>query len=292
MKKIIIAIICVMMLAACSSPKETWDTIKDKYIEIESEVKIKANSLSTIIKEDYQKLLADLSENINNISFKSIKENDELLKKIYKGASYLESLAALFNGEASKELLTLSKSVKLLCEYAYDGSEEDFEDAKIDIMSQINNINTWANEKWATVEKKDIIDWNDIKDEYDLLEEEIDDSIKPKEVTEIDLDDLKHDILDNYQEIETGITSENEEYAKQIYIAAYKLSLYTNRINDEKAKTVNEFANATMIFVKENYLNNDVEETIDNSTYKQYIEDASKWTQSTWNEITKYLKIN
>ena len=141
---------------------------------------------------------------------------------------------------------------------------------------------------WRPIEIRPLIKWEEVKDAYDALSEEVLNNLtKKKEVTEEQLVTLKNYITDNYAKIKDGVTQENEEYAKGLYSAALQLQEYTNKMKGDAAAKVNQFATHALEFIMNAY-----GEPIEDETYDflNEVDSATKWTLSLWNEIVARLQ--
>ena len=174
----------------------------------------------------------------------------------------------------------------------YDGKKDDFNALKQNVLDGIDNIQNWADEQWNTVEKKARLTWDSVMEQIENVEQDAKDSLTSlSTLAETELEEYKHTIIDNYELIKDGITEDTNEIAKQMYEAAVKLEAYTRKISNDEAKKVEEFAKHAQSYIKQCYgkiLDDEEKLTQD------FIDDvagAKKWTQSTWNEITKDLKL-
>ncbi len=291
MKNIITISLCLLFLCGCSSQKTSWSEIEKTYDSIKDEVYKITDTVDAISKADYKTLIEELDTYVGDIEYSQSKDNQELVKRIYKVAEYIEKFASLFNNDSSSKLLELTNNVKKLCQSVYDGNEKDFEDTKKEVEHAIDNIDNWTSEEWSSVEKSANIVWSDIESSIEDLKKEIENNLlDANEITESELDNYKHIIIDNYEIIKNGVTEETDDLAKEMYSASIKLQEYTEDISNKYAENVNEFAKHAQLYIEECYgkkLNS--EEKLEDS-FSVDVEKAKKWTQSTWNEITKELK--
>lgn len=292
MKKLLIVLLTVLLVTGCSKNKTTWSDIQDKYNSIKREVTDIVEKTTVVSKQDYQALLTELSDYIKDVEFSLDDDNQDLLGRVYKVAQYFDKFASLFDGNCAQQLLVLSKDVQKLCQSAYEGSKDEFNSIKENILEQIEAIGQWKDEEWSTIEKQALLTWEEVENQISDIESSAKKDLTDLlQLTEYELDDLKHTIIDNYDLIKDGISESEKDIANQMYEAAVKLEAYTKKINNEQSKKVKAFAKNTQTFIKKCY--NKVltdEETLEQD-FGIDIENAKKWTQSTWNEITKDLKL-
>lgn len=291
MKKLILCLCFLLLICGCSK-KVTWQEVEENYLETEQEVGEIADSMEEIVEDDYQALLTELGDYVGDIEYSQEQDNQDLLKRTYKVAQYLQVFASMFNGNCAQQIIALSANTKDLIKSVYDGNEDEFDSLKSQIQLQISDISSWANDQWSTVEKKTKILWDSVADQISEIETNAKSNLTDfNEVAENELEELKHTIIDNYQLIKDGVTKDTDNIAKTIYDAAYKLEQYTRRIYSDEADKVWYFAKYTESYVKQCY-GKALEETDKVSeNFENDIESARKWTQSTWNEITKELKL-
>jgi len=142
---------------------------------------------------------------------------------------------------------------------------------------------------WALVEKKKKIKWSEVESFYQTMEEETIAKLPySDEISEIELEEFKNTILNNYELIKDGVLDENRKNADVIYEAAVSLLHYTEGLEGEAAEKVYEFAKQAIEYVKMMY-----GEKIDDPAYNfpKLAGDASKWTLSLWNELIKLLNL-
>lgn len=291
MKKILLTILTALLLLSGCQKKVDWTEVESIYKEAEQEAKSSINT-DTVVKEDYQELLTELEGYIENVEYSQNQENQDVLRKVYKVAEYIELFASLFNGNCAQQLLALAKDSKILVKSVYSGDKQDFANLKSTVENEISNIENWADEQWDTISKKVKVKWEDVAQEFEEIETEAKESIEEYGgVVEKSLEDLKHTIVDNYELIKDGITEDTHEIAKQMYAAATQLEVYTKKIYSDEADKVYYFAKDCKLFIKEKYgkILDETEEF--KNDFATEIEAAKKWTQSTWNVITTQLKL-
>lgn len=293
MKKLLIIFLVLSLITGCSKKQVLWTDVQENFESVMTEVNDITSKMETIVRDDYKGLLTELKDYVNDAKYDVEEDNQDLLKRAYKVAYYIEKLASRAKSEYADELLNISKEVKNLCKGAFEEEkEEEFYTIKVNIIDAINNCLNWQDKQWAKVEVLEKIKWADVEEEILQIENTAwYDTKTNEEVSEYDLDDLKHVILDNYELIEDGITENNDEIAKEIYYAAVQLESYSRRIYNAESNKVKEFALASQSYVKQMYDKTLEDWEVLEKDYVEYANDASKWTQSTWNEIIAYLRV-
>ena len=292
MKKAIISLFSILLILTGCGNKISWQDVQETYINASEEVKDIAENIEEITEADYQALLVELKDYVGDAEYSQDQDNQDLLKRTYKVAQYFESFASLFDGNCAQQLLSLSGAVKKLCVAVYDGKKDEFNEIKQNILEQIDEIQTWAKGQWETVEKKARLSWDSVVEQIETVEQNAKDSLTSlSKLAEAELDQYKHTIIDNYELIKDGITEETNDIAKQMYEAAIKLEAYTKKISNEESEKVKEFAKHAQSFIKQCYGKALDEEEALVQDFADDVASAKKWTQSTWNEITKDLKL-
>lgn len=292
MKKAIISLFSILLILTGCGNKISWQDVQETYINASEEVKDIAENIEEITEADYQALLVELKDYVGDAEYSQDQDNQDLLKRTYKVAQYFESFASLFDGNCAQQLLSLSGAVKKLCVAVYDGKKDEFNEIKQNILEQIDEIQTWAKDQWETVEKKARLSWDSVVEQIETVEQNAKDSLTSlSKLAEAELDQYKHTIIDNYELIKDGITEETNDIAKQMYEAAIKLEAYTKKISNEESEKVKEFAKHAQSFIKQCYGKALDEEEALVQDFADDVASAKKWTQSTWNEITKDLKL-
>lgn len=292
MKKYILILISLLMLLTGCQKKLTWQDVESSYNDVINYVKKQTQNIEVITKENYQDLLTNLDEYINSVEFSQDEENQNLLKKTYETAQYLSAFASLFDGNCAQQLISLAGNVKDFVIADYDGDKDQFAKLKESIQATINDIASWGDDQWSTVEKQAKILWESVEKTFVEIESKAKKDLTSfMDIAETELDDLKHVIIDNYELVKDGITESNDEIAKKMYSAAIKLEQYTRKISTDKADAVWQFAKDTESFIKSCY-GKVLEGTEEfKMNYDEEIAAAKKWTQSTWNEVTRELKL-
>lgn len=290
MRRILLITLTALLLLSGCEKKIEWAEIESTYIEAENEAKDNINT-ETVVKEDYEGLLTELGDYIEDAEFSQNQDNQDLLKRAYRVAEYIELFASLFKGNCAQQLLTLAVDSKNLVKSVYSGDEQDFNNIKSKIQNEIQEISSWADEEWNSVSKKIKVNWEDVAAKIEEIDAEARENVESYgEVLETTLDDLKHTIVDNYDLIKDGVTEDTNEIAQKMYSAAVQLEVYTKRIYSDEADKVYYFAKDCELFIKEKY-GKVLDETEEfKNDFTEEIEAAKKWTQSTWNVITAQLK--
>lgn len=292
MKKHILILIAISIILTGCSKKLTWQDVESSYNDIVNYCLKEASNIEEITKQDYTKLLTQLNEYIDSVKYSQDEENQDLLKKTYETAQYISAFASMFDGNCAQQLISLAGNAKDLVIAEYDGDSDQFAKLKESIKVSINEISTWGDEQWAAVEKQAKILWESVAKTFEDIEDKVKDNLTSfSDIAETELEDLKHTIIDNYELVKDGITENNEDIAKGIYSAAIKLEQYTRKISTEKADAVWQFAKDTQSFIKSCYGKVLEESEALKMNYDEEIATAKKWTQSTWNEITRELKL-
>lgn len=292
MKKYILILIAISIILTGCSKKLTWQDVESSYNDIVNYCLKETSNIEEITKQDYTKLLTQLNEYIDSVKYSQDEENQDLLKKTYETAQYISAFASMFDGNCAQQLISLAGNAKDLVMAEYGGDSDQFAKLKESLKASINEISTWSDEQWAAVEKQAKILWESVAKTFEDIEDKVKDNLTSfSDIAETELEDLKHTIIDNYELIKDGITENNEDIAKGIYSAAVKLEQYTKKISTEKADAVWQFAKDTQSFIKSCYGKVLEESEALKMNYDEEIAAAKKWTQSTWNEITRELKL-
>ena len=291
MKKLLTILVSLLVLSACGNKAPTWEKVQNEYGALKQEaIKITENS-ETFFKQDYLNAIEELKELVANLEKTTDEESIGPLKKIYKLTYSIEAISSKYSGQAATKINNVAKIVDALIEANYDASQEEFDAIKNETLNTLEELDEISNKQWAEIEKKVLLKWEDVADAYEELASQArSEMTDPKEVTEAELDVLKNDIIDKYEDIAYGITIFNEDSAKDIYADAAVLEAYARRTTTEQGKTVRYFALDTMSYVKQCYGKVLDESEALEQDYPLSIEGARKWTQSVWNYITAELK--
>lgn len=292
MKKYLLILLSILFILTGCGKKTTWQDVESTYNDVTTKVNQNTKDIEVITKEDYTKLLDDLNNSVESSQYSQDEANQDLLKKSYEIAQYISAYASLFDGNCAQQLISLAGNVKDLVVSDYDGDKDQFAKLKNSVQVKISEISSWQDSQWATVEKKAKIAWESVANAFEQIEKKAKNDLTDfKDLAETELDELKHTITDNYELIKDGITSDTDAIAKKVYAAAIKLEQYTRKIDTDKADTVWKFAKDTESFIKTCYGKVLEESEEFKADYTEEITAAKKWTQSTWNEITRELKL-
>lgn len=291
MKKLLTILLALFTIVGCTNKAPTWEKIQGEYEEIKQEVIDITENSETFFKEDYLNAVNELKELISSLEKSTEELNTVHLQKIYKLTYSIETISSKYPGLAASKINNITRVVDALIESVYDGTDEDFETTKQEALDKLSELDELTNKQWAEIEKKVLLKWDEVAEEYDELAIDARSSMTdPKEVTEAELDDLKNDIINKYEDIAYGITIFNQDSAKDIYADAVILEAYARKTTSEQGKTVRYFALDTMSYVKQCYGKVLDESEALEQDYPLSIEGAKKWTQSVWNYITTELK--
>ena len=286
MKKILI-LLCVAMLGACSSKGLSWDDVKSRYDELSETIENAADLSDTFLKEDYEKILNSALQSVDDLKSGVDKDDEQTAEDLFRIAEGLEKITSLFSSDSSRQLAFVAGELKELVTAAYNKSPE-FEQLKEKIRSDITSILEWSQTQWLSVEKRQTLKWEDVADDYDVLYKDTVKGLKKfRTVTEEDLIELKDVILNNYELIAFGIDEDSRETADQIYAAAVSLKEYTSDLKGNAPEKVNRFAVQAIEYVEAAYGKSIEDPDFD---FLKEVENAGKWTLSTFNQITTQMK--
>ena len=277
----------IVLLWACSSKTIKWQDVESRYSEIETNCQSYMADAKTITRQDYQVLLKSITDNIENFEAGINKDNETIADTLYESACKLLKLSSYSNSIFANNLQKLSQNVKDLVIAAYD-KNDSFSQLKTQIADQLNEIESWQDKDWSTVEKYPSISWQEVETVYEQLKQDIYNELTArKNVDETELENIKYAILNNYEKIINGVNENNQQAAYDIYTAAYKLQAYTQDIDVDSAVKVNTFAIHAMEFVEKAY-----GKQIDDSGYDflNEIESVKKWPLSLFSELTALMK--
>lgn len=287
MKKLLLTLLVLCLTACGGSKKITWEDVKATYEEVESSATSKIESLDEILKEDYLELTDYIRDNYGNVIYDS-KASGKDYVELYKKALELRLLSSMNNSINANELGKLADNVIELIKASLE-SEDAVNTIKAQILDKVADVYTWEDKIWLTLEKRNKIEWSKVEKQYEFIDENFRTNMTPNtEVSEPELEELKKDIVNNYQEISNGINADNHEIAKKMYESAKKLWWYTKFIYSDNADKVFYFAEKTMDYIKSQYQGYVSEhEPYD---YEEEITQAKKYTQSVFNEIAILLR--
>ena len=286
MKKYSLMLI-LLLLVGCSSQKYmTYDSVKDDFEAVEVDNPIESSS--TFDKNDYLNILDGVKDEIEALTSPIDKDNLENAKTLYTSALLIEKLSNSYSNQASESLKQLSTKIKELVIQSFE-EDTDLESSKNELNQVIDAIYNWDDLTWLSIEKRNLIKWDDIKEEYEQLEENAkEDMIPSKKINEAELEELKDIIVNNYELLAYGISDNEKETANKVYAAAIQLKEYTRKLKGNTADKVYNFANQTLNYVIKCY-GGEIDET--DYDFLDRVTSAKKWSLSTWNEIVTLLRI-
>ena len=181
----------------------------------------------------------------------------------------------------------MAEGIKELIRSYYD-KETDQTSIKDRLDQEFDTVLSWSDDEWAAVEKRKMITWNEVEEEYAALEENAIANMTPrKDVTENELQDLCGVIINNYQSLAYGVNDYCKDKADAIYEAAVILKEYTEKLKGNAAEKVFNLADDAISYVRSCYGLSVSDEDYD---FINRVQGASKYSLSTWNEITTQLK--
>ncbi len=285
MKKIMIILLTILLCACSNSLK--WEDVQDKYTEMENSVVNLAEQSEEFLKKDYEVLLKDIDQNLEELQSGVSKDDTAAADALYETAIKLDKIASLFSNDSSAQLTLLAQGIKDLVVLAYEKTD-GFSEMRNGIKEKVNEILNWSDEMWAPVEKRALLKWEDVAETYDeFAKEVIANMTKKKEVTEDQLVTWKNYIVDHYEEIGYGVTEDKQEVARELYSAALLLQEYTNKMKGDAGPKVNAFATHAIEYIMNAYGVPIEDETYD---FLNEVESARKWTLSLWNEVVARLQ--
>ena len=285
MKKILVLLLCVL-LAGCGSSTLAWDDVKEKYSAYDSEAMKLAEEYTTFLKGDYLKIIYAVQNGIDDLTSGIKKDEEVTAEELYQNAAVLEYLTSNNNSIYADKLAKLAVRIKDLVEAAYSKAS-DFAAIKDEITAEIEEVNSWDDEQWQQVEKHRLIPWSEVAEEYEAMEENISDDLKPaKEISENDLEVYKETIDNNYTAIQNGVTELNKKNADAMYEAGLILQYYLEDLKGDSPEKAYRLAVSACDYVKQCY----GEAASSEYNFLTEVKSAEKWTLSVWNEITTLLR--
>lgn len=264
----------------------TYDSVKDDFEAVEVDNPIESSS--TFDKNDYLNILDGVKNEIEALTSPIDKDNLENAKTLYTSALLIEKLSNSYSNQASESLKQLSTKIKELVIQSFE-EDTDLESSKNELNQVIDAIYNWDDLTWLSIEKRNLIKWDDIKEEYEQLEENAkEDMIPSKKINEAELEELKDIIVNNYELLAYGISDNEKETANKVYAAAIQLKEYTRKLKGNTADKVYNFANQTLNYVIKCY-GGEIDET--DYDFLDRVTSAKKWSLSTWNEIVTLLRV-
>lgn len=288
MKKVLMIIVLSILVAGCSPKTISWQDVQGKYEEVYAATILKAADCESFSAEEMKHLVDAITGKIENLSSGVRSEDEENLASLYGDAVMLEQLATRSNSLQSRSLGEFAAGVEELIRAAYE-KDSAFDAAKTELLAKAEEILNWSAEDWDLVEIRKKISWQEVREDYLAMEEEIIENLPDgKKLGETDLEEYKNIILNNYELILDGVNDKNRENADVIYEAAIALREYTADLEGETAEKVHRFASQASEYVMASY-----GEKIDDPEYDfpALAKDAEKWTLSVWNELIKLLNL-
>ena len=294
MKKTITLLLAMLMvLSACGKTEMLFQEVKDEYDTIASSIENGLENGGTMLNEDYLNAISQIASKYEDIKKGISDKNIDAAQEIYGLAHKLEYVANLFDSDIAKTIASFAASAKTMIEAAYDDVDADFETSKKDFEAKLEEVQNLAAEDFDEIQKKAKLTWNEVEDQFSEIEETaLNDLTALKELDSYELEELKHDIIDNYDAIKDGVTEDGLEAAKKMYYAAIRLKAYMEDVGIEESEAVSTFADKTINYVKCALFNVEGDAATINKEFEDGVASAKKWTQSTWNKITTEIGIS
>ncbi|MBO7677673.1 MAG: hypothetical protein J6S49_09175 [Erysipelotrichaceae bacterium] len=281
MKKLLLVIMCIAM-CACSKAV-TWEDVSEKFAQAQETAGNPYRDSEVFLAADYRKMINTVKDGIDSLE----NADEEKLLKIYKDVSVLENCVSDFDDEEAVYLKQLSAQIKEYVRSFYDKTLNQ-ETLKEEIDQRFETVLSWSDEKWLCIEKRKLISWNEVEEEYETLRKEaLDNMTDRKQVTEIELQQLSDTIVAYHELIKDGINDANREKADEMYKAAVILKEYTGKIKNSSCEKVAALADDTITYITGLYGGEIEDEDYD---FEGRVQSAAKWSLSLWNEVTTQLK--
>jgi len=286
MKRFLLMIM-ILFLSACSAKTVVWKDVEDRFSEIEETAIPFDEGSESFYKEDYQSVLIEMKDLVSSLVSGIDKEQIQQTEKLYQLAVSLKKTVSVYDSESSSILSELSDQVIDLIKAAY-GKNDDFADLQSSALNCIDSLNNWEDEMWTSIEKRKLLSWEDVFEEYEQLAADAREDLTAfRDVTEDELQQLNRIIVNGYKSIANGISEKEKEIADEIYSSAVKLQEYTRNINGDAPDKVFYFAKHALEYV-ENCYGKPIEDP--DYDFPNEVLSAEKWTLSLWNQITALLK--
>ena len=277
----------VFILCACGSKNVSWQDKAEEYAQLEDQIRESVQGTDTFLADDYIDCLDSISKDLDSLKAGLSAEDDGYAVSLYTQALKLKNAAGLFSNEEAQSILTFAQDVEDLVIAAYDKAS-DFSDRKEKVAEELTVFESWGSEQWTRIEKRKKLSWAEVSADYEALKETVLEELPDRRnVTEIQLEEYKDTILNNYPLIADGVTDLTRKNADVIYEAAVALYEYTYEMNSVSADRVARFAAASMDYVMRAY----GEDIADEYDFNSCVADASKWTLSLFNELTALMKM-
>jgi PBP1b-binding outer membrane lipoprotein LpoB len=288
MKKILMIMSLFLLLSACGAKTASWDDVKEKYTEAYQAAVNDAAGYEEYSAAQFQSLIDQIFTGVGELNSGVKADAEEDILSLYKNAALLEQLSQRSNSVQSRTLGEFADAITKLIQAAYEKSS-DFDALKSQILAKAEEITGWSDEDWKLAAFKKKISWAQVVEAYETLEEEtISNLPRADKISELELEEFKNTIINNYELIQDGVNEDNRENADVIYEAAVSLREYTQDLQGETAEKVLRFANQTIDYVRQAY-----GEKVEDPDYDflKTAEEARKWTLSVWNELIKLINL-
>lgn len=134
--------------------------------------------------------------------------------------------------------------------------------------------------------------WDDVKDEFNKIEQDITGN-GDNALVEEDISNLTTTIKNGYEKIKNGITQDNQEEAKKVYEAAVKLEYIKNNsqveLNDEEEEIL-ELGEKTKTLMKHYYGQSEGNYSEAVSDVEERLDKLNDFTDEKWTELNNKLK--
>lgn len=135
--------------------------------------------------------------------------------------------------------------------------------------------------------------WDDVKDEFDQIEQDITGNDEFMNSTSEDIRNLTTTIKDGYEKIKDGITQDNQEEAKKVYEAATKLEYIKKnsqvQFSDEE-KEILELGEKTKVLLKHYYGNGEGNFSEAVEDVKERLDKLNDFSDEKWQELKNKLE--
>ena len=281
MKKLLLIILCISLCACSKAP--TWEDVSSRFAEVQQAAANPSENAEVFLADDYKKIINSIKADIDSLE----KTDEEVLLRIYENAASLEKLASAYSNDQSALIKELADKIKELVRSYYE-KDADQAAIKAELDAMLETILNWDQDQWASIEKRKLLRWADVENEYETLKQEaIDNMTRGKDVTENELEDLNQTIVDNYELIADGINDVNRKKADEMYKAAVVLKEYTEDLKTDNCKKVAAFADDAITYIMKLY---GAEVSDEDYDFLNRASSAAKWSLNLWNEVTTQLK--
>lgn len=281
MKKLLLIILCITLCACSKAP--TWEDVSERFAQVQEAAVNPAENSEIFLASDYKEIINSVKEQIDSLE----KYDEEVLLKIYENASSLEKIVSSFSNDQSAQINDLAAKIKELVRSYYE-KDADQTAIKEELNQMFETILNWSQDEWTAIEKRKLLRWADVENEYETLKQEaLDNMTSRKVVTENELEELNSIIVNNYVLIKDGITDANKDKADSMYKAAVVLKDYTEDLKTDNCRKVADFADDAISYIIDLYGGETADEDYD---FLNRASSAAKWSLNLWNEVTTQLK--